>query len=78
METMYESVTKVNEYPNNKVRVQPLQSGYVIYISSQEPVKIGEQYKDYPAFISRIIYEPKKWWQFWKRKKQIGYEVTWK
>ena len=56
----------------------PLESGHIMYISSQEPVKIGGRYKDYPAFISRIIYEPKKWWQFWKRKKQIGYEVTWK
>lgn len=63
---------------NMKARAVPLESGYVIFIASQEPVKIGGRYKDYPAFISRIIYEPKKWWQFWKRKKQIGYEVTWK
>lgn len=62
---------------NMKVRAVPLESGCVIFISSQEPVTIGEQYKDYPAFVSRIVYEPKKWWQFWKRKKQIGYEVMW-
>ena len=63
---------------NMKVQAVPLESGHVISIYSQEPVKIGEQYQDYPAFVSRIIYEPKKWWKFWKRKKQIGYEVTWK
>ena len=78
MEIMYKATTKANEYPNNNVHVQPLKSGDVIFIFSQEPVKIGNQYKNYPAFISRIIYEPKKWWQFWKRKKQFGYEVTWK
>ena len=25
--------------------------------------------------ISKILYESKKWWQFWKKKKQIGYQV---
>lgn len=63
---------------NIRVRAVPLESGDVIFIFSREPVKIGEQYQDYQAFVSRIIYEPKKWWQFWKRKIQIGYEVIWK
>ena len=78
MEIIYKATTKANEYPNNKVHVQPLKSGDVIFIFSHESVKIGDRYKNYTAFISRIIYEPKKWWQFWKRKKQLGYEVTWK
>lgn len=77
MEIMYKATTKESEYLGNKARVQLLKSGDVIFISSQKPIKIGERYKNYPAFISRIIYEPKKWWQLWKRKKQIGYEVTW-
>ena len=63
---------------NISPRARLLESGDVIFICSRDPVKIGEQYQDYPAFVSRIICEPKKWWQFWKRKKQIGYEVTWK
>lgn len=40
-------------------------------------VKIGDQYEEYPAVISHIVYAPKKWWKFWEKKKQLGYIVTW-
>ena len=40
-------------------------------------VKVGDKYKDYPAVVSRIDYKSKKWWQFWKKKEIIGYQVMW-
>ena len=39
--------------------------------------KPGEQYKNYPAFVKSVVYSPKKWWQFWRRKKKFGYVVEW-
>ena len=36
------------------------------------PYKVGDFYEKYNAYIERIIYFPKKWWQFWKKKKVIG------
>ena len=47
-------------------------------VKTLEPVKVGDQYRDYPAVITEIIYEPKKWWQFWKKPKQLGYIVEWR
>ena len=38
----------------------------VVKMLGDEDVKVGDQYKDFPAVITEIIYEPKKWWQFWK------------
>ena len=64
-------------FDNTNVRAQPLESGDTFYIFSSEPVKIGNKFKDYPATILNVFYNPKKWWQFWKRKKQIGYIVQW-
>lgn len=59
------------------VRAVPLQAGDSIFIASSDPVKVGDQYENYPAKINCIYYEPKKWWQFWKKKKQLGYSVIW-
>ena len=60
------------------VRVHKLSSGDVIYVSDTDghnTVKVGEKFKNYPAIVSEICYTSKKWWQFWKRKKQLGYFV---
>ena len=52
-------------------------SGTRILISDAENiVNVGDKYKDYPAIISEVFYSQKKWWQFWKRKQQLGYSVT--
>lgn len=50
----------------------------VVKTLGDETVKVGDQYKNYPAIITEIIYEPKKWWQFWKKPKQLGYIVEWR
>lgn len=59
-------------------RLHKLESGDSFIVKSEEPVKLGGLYRHYGAIVSQIFYEPKKWWQFWKKKKQIGFQVTWK
>lgn len=65
---------------DGSVRCHKLSSGDVIYISDTDgynTVKVGEKFKNYPAIVSEICYSSKRWWQFWKRKKQLGYFVRW-
>ena len=78
---MYKIVVKAEEYhgrlDDNLVRAVPLQTGDSIFIASSNPVNVGDQYKGYAAIIAEVYYEPKKWWEFWKKKKQLGYRVEW-
>jgi len=75
---VYKAEFKADEYPNGTIRVRELTSGDVIYVSNTgKDVKLGDKFMNYPAVVSEIYYEPKKWWQFWKPKKQIGYSVKW-
>ena len=78
---MYKTVVKAEEYhgrlDDNLVRAVPLQTGDSIFIASSNPVNVGDQYKGYAAIIAEVYYEPKKWWEFWKKKKQLGYRVEW-
>jgi hypothetical protein len=76
MDKIYKVITKAEDYPNG-VRVCALKKGDCIYFVGNHDVKIGEKYKDHPAIVSRIDYKPKKWWQFWKKKEMIGYQVMW-
>lgn len=81
MKTMYKAVVKAEDYhgrlDDNLSRAIPLQTGDSIFIASSNPVNVGDQYEDYAAIIAEVYYEPKKWWQFWKEKKQLGYRVEW-
>lgn len=64
---------------STRPRFYQLQSGDSFVIMDKENiVKPGDQYKSFPAFVSNVIYAPKKWWQFWKTKRQLGYVVVWK
>ena len=57
-------------------RVALISSGDVIWMSyNGEIYKIGDKYKDFNAIISGIYYETKSWWQFWKKKKILGYRI---
>ena len=69
-------VSKAEDYPNG-TRVYALKKGDCIFFKGNHDVKIGDKYKDHPAIVSRIDYKPKKWWQFWKKKEMIGYQVMW-
>ena len=81
MKTMYKAVIKAEDYnsqfDDNLVRAVPLQTGDSIFIASESPVNVGDQYEDYDAIIAEVYYESKKWWEFWKKKKQLGYRVEW-
>lgn len=60
------------------LKVCKFTSGDVIYVPDGDNiVKVGERYKNYHAIVSVVNYTQKKWWQFWKPKKQIGYFVRW-
>ena len=60
-----------------KMRVAEVGKGDRIYISfSGRVYKVGEKYDFWDgAIISKIYYEPRKWWQFWKQKRILGYIV---
>ena len=74
---LYKIVTKASDYPADIYHARPLQSGNTIVIQDVTPVKIGDKYKNYHARVIQIFYKPKKRWQFWKKKKQLGYMVEW-
>ena len=67
---------KAEDYPNG-VRVAPLRKGDTIYFVGNHNVKVGKKYKDHPAIVSCIDYKPKRWFEFWKKKEMIGYQVLW-
>ena len=49
----------------------------VLYIKDKSPVKVGDIYNDDKRFvISEIYYTPRKWFEFWKKKEQVGYKVS--
>lgn len=81
MKTMYKTVVKAEDYhdrlDDNLERAVPLQTGDSIFIASSNPVNVGDQYEGYAAIIAEVYYEQKKWWEFWKKKKQLGYRVEW-
>ena len=76
MNIIYKVVTKPEDYPNG-ARVFALKKGDCIWFKGNHDVKIGDKYKDHPAIVSQIDYKPKKWWQFWKKREMIGYQVMW-
>ena len=73
---IYKIVCKAKDYPN--IQVRELTSGDSFVIMDRDNiVRPGDRYEDYPATISQILYEPRKWWEFWKKKKQLGFIVMW-
>ena len=58
-----------------KARLYRIQRGDRIFLYSDEKVKIGCLYRNYPAIVTKIEYLPKKWWQFWKKKKQVRFQI---
>ena len=60
-----------------EARLYRVARGDRIFLYSDEEVKVSETYKNYPAIVTKIVYSPKKWWQFWKKKKQVGFQILW-
>ena len=77
--TCIDFFVSVDDYcPNNTLRYVKLCAGDTFTISNRqgENFKPGQKYLGFDnLMVYRIIYAPKKWWQFWKRRKVIGYIV---
>lgn len=63
---------------NDMVRARKIQAGdsfLVSYIG--KTYHVGERYEDHDNLcIQKIWYSPRKWWQFWKKRKILGYTVS--
>ncbi len=59
--------------------VHELRNGDKIIVSRQtvkDKLRIGDRWKQYPYMTCvSNIYEPHRWWQFWKWRKIVGYAV---
>lgn len=64
------------DYPNNAIRICRLKPGDEFYISYKGiDFKPGQRYYDYPAIIREVVYKPKPWYLFWKKKEIYGYFI---
>ena len=73
----YKIEIKAEDYPGKHIRAVPLSTGDVLYIKDKSPVKVGDIYNDDKRFvISEIYHTPRKWFEFWKKKEQVGYKVS--
>lgn len=64
--------------PNQALRYVKLRAGdkFTVLYRQDDNYKPGQKYQGFDNLIvERLIYSPKKWWQFWKRRKVIGYTV---
>ena len=76
---IFKVTTYADDYPNSSLRITPLSIGDTVCIVNSDPVKVGDCYKGNKSLkIVQIYYEKRKWRQFWKKKKQIGYLVMFK
>ena len=70
-------VMKAEDYPH-RARIMKLSPGDEFYISYKGiRLKAGQKYYDDPAIVSRVVYKPKPWYLFWKRKEIYGYFIRW-
>ena len=76
MNSIYKLSINHKEYPNG-ARLCRVQRGDRIFLYGDEEVALGAPYRDYPAIVTKIDYLPKKWWQFWKKKQQVGFQIMW-
>lgn len=78
MSTLYKVYIDAESYPNTPPRCVKVEKGDVIFISNtdgEEVFKSGDMYKDYNAIVSKVYKDTKRWWQFWKKEKVLGYEI---
>ena len=74
---VYKLECRPEDYPN-VTSFKKLERGDEFVIRDNgEKYKVGDRVKDYPATVHSIIYYPKKWWQFWKKKKPFAYIISW-
>lgn len=58
-------------------RMYRLKPGDELYVANNsENVTLGDYYNGIPGLVvTRIDYSQKRWWQFWKKKTQIGFVI---
>ena len=70
-------VLKAEDYPK-QARTIKLECGDEFYISYKGVrFKAGQKYYEYPAIVKRVVYKPKPWYSFWKKKEIYGYFIQW-
>ena len=70
-------VLPADTYPNEEVRAKPLEPGdsFMVPHTTTE-FKVGENYRGFNNLvIVAVHYRPQKWWQIWKKKELLCYEV---
>ena len=72
-------VCEADAYPNY-VHAVPLQQGDTVLMRAtpNDPMyQVGDLYQMSGCRfeVERIYYEPRHWWQFWKKKRPLGYEL---
>ena len=70
---------RAEEWPNDKAEIRSLAVGesFTIPIQQNKVYKVGDYFQDDDRFmVTEVFHVPKKWWQFWKRRQIVGYEVT--
>ena len=73
---VYKCNILATDYPDALPPVKLLESGDEFFMTCDRKYKMGDNYMNNKFVISDIYYQHHKWWQFWKRKKIIGYAVT--
>lgn len=75
MKQVYKVTTKAEDYPFCPCLIEAHNISLCVSVSKDKDFnyKVGDSYKNLSnAYIERIIYNPKKWWQFWKKKRAIA------
>ena len=70
-------VCKADDYPG-QYQIGPLERGdkFVYVVKPDDPeCKPGDPFQlgNHLFFAWQIVYKPRKWWQFWKRKRPMEY-----
>lgn len=77
IDTVVKRVEERNVIPD--LRIYELRNSDTVVISKQlvkDKLRIGDKWEQYPYMICvSKIYAPHKWWQFWKWRKLVGYEM---
>ena len=75
MNEIFQLVSNAEDY-SNYPRLYKMDHDVRFFIKVNKdnffPYKVGDFCEKYNSYVERIIYFPKKWWQFWKKKKVFG------
>ena len=65
-------------FPNGDSFTRHIKPGDRVALIGNPPGKIGTKHPELiGGTISEILYAPRPWWAFWRRRKPVGYYVQW-